>query len=344
MTSKHISNWFSDRLGWRALSRDVGGRLVSARNPNIYIGGVILFLFTTQIASGVLLLLHYQSSAEHAFESVTRIAGEYPYGDLVRGVHFWSGQLLVGTLLFQLVLSALRGAFTAPRELVWVSGVLITTVAAAFAFTGSVLPWTDDAYAQARVGSQMAGYVPVIGGTLLRLLRGGDEITSQTLQKVFGFHVAVLPATFTLLLVFHFYTIRAAPRVTTAPEADADKIPMFPDFFVRMAAVIVGVLVVVISLATFVARPIGIAADATAASPASARPAWFLLPVHALLKSAPTTLLGVDSARFIGGALTGLYLLVAALPFVDRRGSRVTAGITSGALVVAALLIIHALY
>jgi quinol-cytochrome oxidoreductase complex cytochrome b subunit len=106
----------------------------------------------------------------------------------------------------------------------------------------------------------------------------------------------------------------------------------------------VGVLVIVISLATFVARPVGSAADATAASPAAARPTWFLLPVHALLKSAPPTLLGVDSARFIGGALTGLYLLVAALPFIDKRGSRVTSGITSGALVIAALLTIHALY
>jgi ubiquinol-cytochrome c reductase cytochrome b subunit len=317
---------------------------MSGRNPNIYIGGVILFLFAMQVASGVLLLLHYQSSAEHSFESVARIAGEYPYGDLVRGVHFWSGQLLVGTLLFQLVLSALRRTFTAPRELVWVSGVMITTVAAAFAFTGSVLPWTDDAYAQARVGSQMAGYVPLIGGTLLRLLRGGDEVTSMTLQKVYGFHVAVLPALFTLLLAVHIYTIRSAPRVATSPEAARDKIPMVPDFAVRMAAVLVGMLVVVISLATFVTRPLGFAADATAASPATARPTWFLLPVHALLKSAPTTLLGVDSAQFIGGALTGLYLLVAALPFVDKRGSRVTAGITYGALVLAALLMIHALY
>ena len=344
MKTQRTSNWISDRLGWPALSTEVGSRLVSARNPNVYIGGVILFLFMAQIASGVLLLLHYQSSAEHAFESVTRIAGEYPYGDLVRGVHYWSGQLLVGTLLFQLVLSALRGAFTAPRELAWVSGVIITSVAAVMAFTGSVLPWTDDAYAQARVGSQMAGYVPVIGGTLLRLLRGGDEVTSQTLQKVFGFHVAVLPALLTLLLVVHFYTIRSAPRIQVTTVVDDEKIPMYPDFAVRMAAIIVGVLVVIISLATFVARPIGNAADPTAASPASARPVWFLLPVHALLRSAPTTLLGVDSARFIGGALTGLYLLVVALPFIDKRGSRVTAGITSGMLIIAALLTIHALY
>lgn len=326
------------------MSGDVGRRLVSARNPNLYIGGVVLFLFATQIASGVLLLLHYQSSAEHAFESVARIAGEYPYGDLIRGVHFWSGQLLVGTLLLQLVLAMLRGTFIAPRELVWLSGVLITTVAAAFAFTGSVLPWTEDAYAQARVGSQMASYVPVIGGTLMRLLRGSDEITNQTLQKVFGFHVAVLPATFTLLLVLHFYTIRSAPREKASTAADSDRIPLYPDVAVRMAAVIVAVLVVLISLATFVTRPVGNPADATAASPASARPTWFLLPVHALLKSAPATLLGVDSARFIGGALTGLYLLVAALPFFDKRGSRVTSGITSGALVLAALLTIHALY
>jgi cytochrome b6 len=322
----------------------MSGRLVSGRNPNVYIGGLILFLFFSQIASGVLLLLHYQSSTEHAFESVARIAGEYPYGDLVRGVHFWSGQLLVGTLLFQLVLSALRGTFTSPRELVWVSGVLITTVAAAFAFTGSVLPWTDDAYAQARVGSQMAGYVPVIGGTLLRLLRGGDEITSQTLQKVFGFHVAVLPATFTMLLVLHFYMIRSAPRVQATVEMEDNRIPLYPDFFYRMAAVIVGMLVVIISLATFIPRPIGTMADATASSPASAHPTWFLLPVHALLKSAPTTLLGADSARFIGGALTGLYLLVVALPFLDKRGSRVTVGLTSVALLVAALLMIHVLY
>jgi cytochrome b6 len=344
LKSRPISNWFAARLGWRRMSSDICAKVVSGRNPSIYIGGLVLFLFALQIASGVLLLLYYQSSGEHAYESVARIAGEYPYGDLVRGVHFWSGHLLVGTLLFQIILSAIRGTFTAPRELVWISGVIITGVAAVFVFTGSVLPWTANAYAQARVGSQMAGYVPVIGSTLLRLLRGGNEVTSMTLQRVYGFHVAVLPALFTLLLALHVYTIRSAARVTSPSIDDSDKIPVYPDFVVRMAVAIVGMLVLVMSLATFVPRPLGIAADATAASPDAARPTWFLLPVHALLKSAPTTLLGVDSARFIGGALTGLCLLALALPLLDKRGSRVTAGITCGVLIIAALLMIHAFY
>jgi ubiquinol-cytochrome c reductase cytochrome b subunit len=321
----------------------VSVRRIPSNNPNVYVGIVALFLFALQVASGVLLLLHYQSNAEHAYDSVARIAGEYPYGDLVRGVHFWSGHLLVAALLLQLVVSVMRGTFAAPRELVWLTGVLLATIAVGFAFTGSVLPWTTGAYVQVRVGSQMAGYVPLIGNSLLRLLRGGDEVTSMTLQQVYGFHIAVLPAGFTFLIALHFYLTGAAHRSAPTTQTEARQIPIYPDLVVRVAAVIVGVLVLVISLATFVARPLGDPADATAASPSTARPAWFFLPVHALLRAAPPTLLGVESARFIGGALTGLYLLVAALPFIDKRGSRVTAGITSGVLVLAALLTIHAL-
>jgi len=343
VNSRRPSQWVTERLSWWRLGSVESQQRMPARNPNAYLGVVALFLFGLQVASGVLLLMHYQSNSEHAYESVARIAGEYPYGDLVRGVHFFSGQLLVATLLLQLVVSVFRGAFTAPRELVWVSGVILASIAVAFAFTGSVLPWTNGAYVQARVGSQMVGYVPIIGPTLLRLLRCGDEVTSMTLQQVYGFHIAVLPAVFTFAVALHFYLTGAANRATVKSLEGARTIPVYPDGVVRMAAVAVGVLVIVISLATFVQRPLGNPADPAAASPALARPAWFFLPVHALLRSAPPTLLGVESARFIGGALTGLYVLAVALPFIDKRGSRVTSGIISGLLVIAALLAIHAL-
>jgi len=188
----------------------------------------------------------------------------------------------------------------------------------------------------------MASYMPVLGDALRRFLRGGDEVTTFTLQRAFGFHVAVLPATLTAVVIVHLLMLRAANAVEQ-PEQGEDRIPIYPDFLLRLSAVGVAVVAVVISLATFVEPTVGIPANPTAAISGAERPGWYLLFVHELLRLAPEKLLGLDSPTFIGGALTGLLILVVCVPFLDRRGSRVTSGLAVVLVGLALLLTVYAL-
>jgi quinol-cytochrome oxidoreductase complex cytochrome b subunit len=174
-------------------------------------------------------------------------------------------------------------------------------------------------------------------------MRGGDEVTASTLRRAYGFHVAVLPAALTLLLVLHAGVLRGLARHAGPVEPESEgTIPIYPDFFVRMGVAVFGLLAIVISLATFVDRPLGAAAS-IGATPAAARPPWYFLFVHDLLIRAPREILGVSGAKFIVGSGSLLVLMAFFVPFFDRRGSRITAVIAAILLILAVGLSIHAL-
>lgn len=337
-------SWAERRLGAATLRDRLAARMVRADRPELYVGGVLAFLLFLLLASGILLMLHYRPTAEDAHASVAYIAGGLPYGDLIRGVHAWSSDLLVLGVIVQLISTLVRRAYRRPFELVWVSGALTLFVLVALAFTGAVLPWSDIAYVQARVGSEIAGHLPWAGPPLRYLMRGGDEVNGSTLVHAYGFHVAVLPAALTLLLGAHAALLRRARQRAPTEVVVERSVPVYPDFLVRQAGVAVGVLVIVITLATFWPRAIGAPADpALAATGASAQPPWYFLFVHDLLAAAPPTLLGIHSAAFIVGAIGVLALLALAVPFFDRRGSRVTVAIGVIASLLVLALSIHAL-
>ncbi len=322
--SDGLLGWLRDRVAWT----DIAGALAQHRAPRrsfvFYLGGITGFVLLVQVLSGVLLTVYYRPDAAHAHESVERIVGEIPYGHLVRAVHAWSADVFVACLMLHAFAVLARRSFRPPQELSWLSGLLLLALGLGLAFTGAVLPWSERAYTDARVGSELARHFPFVGGWLVRLMRGGDEVTTDTLAHAFGFHVAVLPAAVTAVVGAHlFFLARRPPGKTVAPSGET--IPLYPDFFVRQAVAMTGVLVVVLTLATFVERPLGAPADPRMATPADALPPWYFLPAHAIVRAAPKELLGIDGPRFLLGAACVLAAAVAALPFVDRRGSRLTA-------------------
>jgi quinol-cytochrome oxidoreductase complex cytochrome b subunit len=337
-----IGEWFRVRIGWDELKADLASRRVPSRSALPYLGAAAATLLGLLLGSGVLLLLYYQPSTDAAHASVARIAGELPFGGLVRAVHYHSANLLLVTVAAQLFAIIAHRAYTPPRELVWVSAAGVFLICGALAFTGAILPWSEVAYAQASIGSRMAGYVPVVGSALEELLRGGPNVSAPTLERAFGFHVAVLPASLTVLVALHLYLLRATYG-HAQPERGRRLIPLYPDLGVRVAAVAVGMVAIVVTLAVFLEPGIGVPIDPTTASNVVGRPAWYLLFVHQLLRSAPPYLLGVESPTFIGGALTLVFALVMAIPFIDRRGSAVTVALTSVALGIIVLLTAHAL-
>lgn len=336
-----VASWLSDRIGWRHVTEQLSAHRVPRHGFVFYVGSLTAFLFVVQVVTGILLVLYYQPDPAAAFASVQRIAGgEIPYGNLVRNVHAWSSDLFVLSLLAHLFTVLVRRSFRAPHELTWVSGVVSLVLGIGLAFTGAVLPWNERAYADALVGSGLARNVPVVGGWLMRFMRGGADVGAGTLGHAFGFHVAALPAALTLLVAAHLFLLSRKPVPVSAPKADT--IPLYPDFVVRQGVAFTGLTVILMTLATFADRPLGVAADLRVA-PVGMRPPWYFVPFHQIVTAAPKELLGVDGARFITSTVCLLGLVALALPFIDQRGSKITAWVAWGLLVVLILLSASAL-
>lgn len=331
--------WFSDRLGAAAFIDRLRDRRVPSRSVPHYTGGLVVFLFLLQVATGILLMLPYRVDPLHAHESIELIAGQVPFGSLMRGIHAWASHLFVATVLLHFASNLVMRRYTAPNELVWLLGLALLVVGVGMAFTGVILPWNENGYLQARVSSEMLGQGPIFGPFVKRLLRGGDDITPWTLNHAYGFHTGVLPAATTMLVLLH--TVVVHRRETATGAGAPPTIAAYPDFVLRMAALCVGAMALVVSLATFVQVPIGAAADLRA-QVLTAKPPWYLLFAHDLVGAAPPYILGLPSAQFILGALSVLALFAVALPFIDRRGSKLTTGLGLTLFALWALLTIHA--
>src|SRR6185369_6638069 len=200
--SEAIRDWLDQRVGLRSAIELAEHKEVPEHKHSVwyYFGGMTLFLFTVQVVTGILLLLYYRPSAENAFESVQFIMTEVKFGWLIRSIHSWSANLMILTLFIHMFSVYFMRAYNRPRELTWVSGVVLLLLCITFGFSGYLLPWNTVSFFATKVGTDIAGVVPVVGKTLLRFLRGGDEVTGATLTRFFGFHVAVLPAMATVFL------------------------------------------------------------------------------------------------------------------------------------------------
>ena len=180
--------WLDERLGLAPVKELVAHKTVPVHRHSIwyFLGGFTLFLFCIQVATGLLLLMYYRPSEAEAWESVQYIMTEVSFGWLIRSVHGWSADLMIGALYAHLFSVLLMQAYRPPRDLTWYSGVLLFVLAIGFGFTGYLLPWTKLAYFATAVGSDSAGAVPLVGDFLKTLLRGGEDISGATLTRMFG--------------------------------------------------------------------------------------------------------------------------------------------------------------
>src|SRR5256714_897270 len=237
MRAETIRAWLDERMAINSLAEAARHKEIPLHRQTVwyYFGGVTLFLFTVQVVTGILLLLYYRPSAENGFESVQFIMTEVKFGWLIRSVHSWSANLMIATLFIHMFSVYFLRAYLAPREMTWVSGALLLFIAIGFGFSGYLLPWNKLAFFATKVGTEIAGVVPIIGRPVLRFLRGGDDVTGATLTRFFGFHVAVLPATATALLGVHLLLVQLHGMSVPPGEAKKPlrKMKFFPNFLLR---------------------------------------------------------------------------------------------------------------
>src|SRR5947207_1292919 len=209
-SGNRLVDWLDERVELDGLRRFVAEKGVPVHAQKIwyYLGGITLFLFGVQVFTGILLLLYYRPSAGEAYESVQFIVTQVEFGWLIRNVHSWSANLLIGLAFAHFFSVFFLKSYRKPRELTWVSGMLLLFLMLGFGFSGYLLLWNELSFFATKVGTGIAGAVPVIGHFLLRLLRGGDDVTGATLSRFYGLHVAVLPALATALVAVHLLFVQ----------------------------------------------------------------------------------------------------------------------------------------
>ena len=323
-----VTRWLDERLPLEG-ARELAGKKTIPRHKHsiwYYFGGMSLFLFGTQIFTGVLLLLYYRPTSEAAFESVQFIMTEVEFGWLFRSIHSWSANLLVAVLFVHLFSVMLLKAYRKPREITWITGVLLFFITLGFGFTGYLLPWNRLAFFATKVGTEIVTSVPLVGHWLLTFLRGGEDVTGATLTRLFGFHVAVLPMLTALVLGLHLLLVQHhGMSIPTSVEREAKSnppMPFVPNFLLRDILGWLIVLGVLAALAALIPWELGEKADPFEAAPAGIRPEWYFMFMFESLKLVPAKILMFDGEAvailFFGAC--GLFLLL--VPFLDVRSKR----------------------
>ncbi len=283
-----------------------------------YWGGMTLLLIGVQIASGVLLLLYYRPSAQEAFESVRFIMTKVEFGWLVRSVHAWAAHLVIFSAMAHLASTFFLKAYRPPRELTWVTGVLLCFLLLGFGFTGYLLPWNTLAFFATKVGTEIAGVVPGVGPLLQTFLRGGSDVGDVTLTRFFWLHVAVLPLGLGALLGAHLAMVQLQGMSKPLGERSERTMPFFPNFFLRDLVGWTLILGVVLCVSVYWPATLGEKADPFSPTPAGIQPEWYFLWMFQTLKLFPSHLFGMEGelvAVLLTGAAGGVLLLV---PWLDR--------------------------
>jgi len=304
------------------------------------LGGITLFTFLVQLCTGVLLLLYYRPTANEAFESVQNITNHVQFGWLIRSVHSWSANLMVFCAFAHMFSVALTKAYKKPRELTWVTGVFLLFLVLGFGLSGYLLPWNTRAYFATKVGTEVAGRVPLIGHMQMVLLRGGEDVTGATLTRFFGLHVVILPALTVGMLLIHLLLVQkfgtSVPvSVLTQWQQHPDQrkeMPFVPNFFLRELMGWYIALGCLVALSVFFPWELGNKADPFSSAPPGIKPEWYFLAQFQTLKLIPSRILFIDGEvlGILGFGLgAGLWL---GLPFIEsllgcRRGRWIRVGI-----------------
>jgi cytochrome b6 len=320
-----VRQWLDDRLKLGVLREAAAHKTVPVHRFSVvyYFGGMTLFFFLVQVSTGILLMLYYRPSAENAFESVQFLMTTVPFGWLIRSIHSWSANLMVLSAFVHLATVYFTKAYRPPREATWITGCLLLFLTLAFGFSGYLLPWNQLAFFATKVGTEIAAVVPVVGEWTVRFLRGGDRVTGATLSRFYGWHVAILPALTTALLIAHVLLVQIhGMSVPPTREDEARRrraMPFLPHYALRDLFGWLLALAVLAALAALFPWELGEKANPFAPAFADIKPEWYFMFMFQTLKLVPGgEILGLEyeAIPILFFGLAGLVLVL--VPFLDR--------------------------
>jgi quinol-cytochrome oxidoreductase complex cytochrome b subunit len=214
-----IATWLDERLGWRGVWEAIFLRKMPKVNWWYTLGSATLLTAILQGVTGILLTIYYVPTPDHAYDTVQYISYEVSMGWLIRGIHHYGASVMVVLVGLHMLRVIIMGAYKYPREMTWFTGIGLLLVVIGAGFTGYLLPWDQRAFWATTVGTKIAGTPPIIGDWILRVIRGGEELSEVTLARFFGVHVWVLPSILALLLITHLYLV-IRNGISAPPERD----------------------------------------------------------------------------------------------------------------------------
>ena len=328
--SNALEKWVDDRLPIIRFSKEHLMDFPTPKNLNYWwtFGGILATMLAIQIVTGIVLAMHYTPEASLAFDSVELIKRDVAGGRILQAVHSTGASMFFFAVYIHIFRGLFFGSYKAPREILWILGVLILLLMMATAFFGYVLPWGQMSFWAATVITNIFAAIPVIGDPLLSLLRGGFAVGNPTLNRFFSLHY-LMPFVIAAVVVLHIWALHVPGNnnpVGVDVKSSRDTVPFHPYYTMKDLFGIVVFLIPYAWLVFFTPDILGHSSNYIMANPLVTPPEivpeWYFLPFYAILRSIDFPILFLDSKLlgviFFGGSILILFFV----PWLDRSKVR----------------------
>ena len=332
-----FGKWMDDRLPIYRLIHDSFVSYPVPRNLNIWytFGGILSFILASQIVTGIVLAMHYTPEASMAFESVHLLRRDVPYGNILQSWHAVGASMFFVAVYIHIFRGLYYGSYKAPREILWILGVVIYLLMMATAFMGYVLPWGQMSYWGAQVITNFFSAVPLVGETVREFLLGGFSVGNATLNRFFSLHY-LLPFMIAGVVILHVWALHVSGQ-TNPSGADAksekDFVPFTPYATLKDAVALGAFMLIFAYFVFYLPDFLGHADNYIQANPqvtpAHIVPEWYFLPFYAILRAVDfnigipfTDIVLIDSK--LGGVLAmfGAIAVLFFVPWLDTSAVR----------------------
>ena len=323
--TSRTAKWFDERLPAMRLIHDSFVDFPTPRNLNYFwtFGGILSFCLVVQLVTGIVLAMHYVPSETAAFDSVEAIRRDVNYGWLLRSLHAVGASMFFFAVYVHIFRGLYYGSYKAPREVLWIIGVLIYLAMMATAFLGYTLPWGQMSFWGATVITNFFSAIPLVGPNIVTWLWGGYSVTGVTLNRFYSLHY-LLPFVITGLVVLHVWALHVAGQNNPTGveiKTASDAVPMSP-YAVTKDIFALAVFAILFAWFVFYAPDyLGHADNYIQANPLVTPPhivpEWYFLPFYAILRAIPSKLGGVI-------AMFSAIAVLAFIPWLDTSRVRST--------------------
>ena len=320
-----VGKWFHERLPIVAFAKDHALDFPTPKNLNYWytFGGILAVMLVVQIITGVVLVMHYTPHVDLAFASVEHIMRDVNYGWMLRYLHMNGASMFFIAVYIHMFRGMYYGSYKAPREVLWMIGVIIYLIMMATAFMGYVLPWGQMSFWGAKVITNLFSAIPFIGPNITTWLWGGYSIDNPTLNRFFSLHY-LLPFVLAGVVILHIWALHVVGNnnpTGISVKSDKDTVPFHPYYTLKDGFAIVVFFIFYALFVFYGPNYMGDAVNYVQANPLSTpahiKPEWYYLPFYAILRSIPNKLFGVL-------AMFSSILILLLLPWLDT--SRVRSG------------------
>jgi len=332
---KKIWKWIDDRSGFTENIVPIIKHPVPPKAKWSYVfGSATLFCFILQVITGIALSLLYQPSSSEAYQSLLFITNKAKFGNVLRGIHYFGASAMIILVGIHMIRVYITASYKFPREMNWISGVILLLCTIFMGFTGQLLRWDSNGIWSSVVAAEQLGRTPFIGKYLARLLLGGDTIGGQSLSRFYSYHVFMVPAMIFIFIGFHLYLV-IRNGISEPPKAGRlvdpktyrawyknmlkeKGVPFWPNAAWRDVMFSAFIIIGIICLAFIFGPPVLSGKPDPAVLTTIPKPDWYMVPFFSLFALMPHKIESV--AMLLGPILTIIILF--SIPFISNSGER----------------------